>query len=177
MPDRVSTARRLLAAISAVERLLCVAAFAVVVAVLFADVVSREVTEAGLYWAPQVGVWANVVVVMAGFGLASASGAHLRPRFADGWLPGHWEPTLVTAQHALTALFCAAATWLATGVVLDSWRLGEVSLDLFLPIWPVQACLPLALGVATLRHGLYAFCAELRPAETGLFEAAAGAPE
>lgn len=173
MPDSAATARSVLAVLAWVERALCVTAFAVVVCVLFADVVSREVTAAGLYWAPQVGVWANIIVVMAGFGLASASGAHLRPRFADGWLPASWQPLLITLQHALAALFCAAATWLAAGVVIDSWRLGEVSLDLFLPVWPVQAFLPLALCVATLRHVLYTLYAELRPAETGLFDASA----
>jgi TRAP-type C4-dicarboxylate transport system permease small subunit len=171
MPD---AARRLpgriLAVVSRVERGMCVAAFVVVVGVLFADVVSRELTAAGLYWAPQVGVWANVIVVMAGFGLASAGGAHLRPRFADGWLPARWEPAVATLQHVVMALFCAAATALAARVVLESWRLGEVALDLFLPVWPIQLFIPVALGLATLRHGLYARYAELRPAETGLFE-------
>jgi len=169
--------RRILGVIGRVERGLCVAAFVVVVGVLFADVISREVTAAGLYWAPQVGVWANVIVVMAGFGLASAGGAHLRPRFADGWLPARWEPMVVTLQHGVTAAFCAAAAWLAAGVVLESWRLGEVSLDLFLPVWPVQLLIPLALGLATLRHSLYAVYAELRPAEAGLFAGARADPQ
>ena len=178
MPERPSRLpSRILSAVSRVERGLCVAAFLVVVGVLFADVVSREATAAGLYWAPQVGVWANVIVVMTGFGLASASGAHLRPRFADSWLPARWEPLLATLQHAVAAVFCAAATWLAARVVLESWLLGEVSLDLFVPVWPIQLFIPLALGLATLRHGLYAVYAELRPAETGLFADAGPGPQ
>jgi len=163
----------LLAAIGWVERALCVVALMVVVLVLFADVISRELTSAGLYWAPRVGVWANVLVVMSGFGLASAGGAHLRPRFADGWLPARWEPALITLQHALTALFCGAAALLAGAVVAESRLLGEVSLDLFLPIWPIQLCLPLALLTASLRHTLYAVYPVLRPAEAGMFAPAA----
>ena len=99
-------AARLLAAAGLVEKTLCVAAFAVLVAVLFADVISREATAAGLHWASQIGVWANVAVVMAGFGLASASGAHLRPRFLDALLPQSWEPVLGFLQHFCMALFC-----------------------------------------------------------------------
>jgi TRAP-type C4-dicarboxylate transport system permease small subunit len=160
------TARRILHAINLGEKWLSVVAFSALVLIIFGDVVSRELTGAGLYWATQSGVWANVLIVMAGFGLASADGAHLRPRFADTWLPLRWLPTLETAQHAVMSLFCAAACWLASGVVLGSWQLGEVSLDLFLPIWPVQIFLPLALSLAALRHGIFALVAELRPQET-----------
>jgi TRAP-type C4-dicarboxylate transport system permease small subunit len=149
------------------EQALCVTAFALLVVIIFADVLSRELTGAGLYWATQSGVWANVVVVMAGFGLASSNGAHLRPRFADRWLPESWSGLLATAQHAVMSLFCAAAAWLAAMVVAGSFRLGVVSLDLFVPIWPVQLMLPLALATAALRHAIYARVPATRPQESG----------
>lgn len=147
------------------ERVLALAAFAVLVVVIFADVLSRELTGAGLYWASQVGVWANVIVVMAGFGLASASGAHLRPRFADGWLPAGWGPALMTLQHLCMAVFCVAIGVLAARVVAGSMQLGEVSIDLFVPVWPIQIFLPLAFFAAALRHGIYALSPALRPIE------------
>ncbi len=178
MPDPQATgsatAARLLAAVSRVEKLLCVAAFTVLVAVLFADVISREATAAGLHWASQIGVWANVAVVMAGFGLASAGGAHLRPRFLDAVLPDSWETVLGFLQHFLMALFCAAIGVVALLVVVGSYRLGEVEITLFWPVWPVQALLPLAFFAATLRHLIYACYADLRPADSGAFDIAAG---
>ncbi len=164
-------AARLLTVIAAVEKLLCVSAFVVLVVVLFADVVSRELTAAGLHWAPQIGVWANVFVVMAGFGLASAAGAHLRPRFMDGWLPAAWEPALAGLQHLLMALFCVAIGAVALAVVAGSFRLGEVEIALFLPVWPVQAMLPLAFFTGALRHAVYALYPALRPTESGAFDA------
>ena len=69
------------------EKWISFVAFTLLITVIFADVVSRELTGSGMHWARQVGVYANIFIVMAGFGLASASGQHLRPRFADGWLP------------------------------------------------------------------------------------------
>ena len=165
---------RILGVIERAERVFVVLAFAVLSIVLFFDVLSRELTAAGVYWAPQVGVWANVILVMAGFGLASAGGTHLRPRFADGWLPQKWEPVLVFLQHFVMALFCAALGLVALDVVIGSWRLGEVSLDLFLPIWPVQAFLPLAFFTAALKHALYAFYPSLRPSERGAFDTQLG---
>lgn len=154
-----------------IERLICVVAFAVLVAVMFADVLSRELTSAGLYWAPQIGVWANVFVVMAGFGLASADGAQLRPRFADGWLPERWNGALGFLQHAFMAVFCVGIGALSLKVVFGTWQLGEVSIDLFLPLWPVQAMLPAAFLAASVRHGIYAVFPALRPGERGAFGA------
>jgi TRAP-type C4-dicarboxylate transport system permease small subunit len=158
-------AARLLSILQRAEQVLAIVAFLVLVGVVFADVVSRELTGAGLYWASQAGVWANVIVVMAGFGLASSAGANLRPRFTDNWLPHSWEPVLLTLQYAVMALFCLAIGVLAALVVQDSWRLGEVSIDLFLPVWPIQLFMPLAFVVAALRNGLYAALPELRPVE------------
>ena len=93
-------ARYLLDSLARFERLLAVLAFALLVAVVFLDVASRQLTGTGVHWALQIGVYANLVVVMLGLGIASADGAHLRPRFADDWLPSHWEPVLVHAQEA-----------------------------------------------------------------------------
>ncbi len=97
--------RRLLKA----EQWISCVAFAVLVTVIFADVLSRELTGSGMHWARQVGVYANIFIVMAGFGLASASGAHLRPRFADGWLPVSWNAALIRLQEGVMALFCLAS--------------------------------------------------------------------
>ena len=166
MPESAGFAAQSLSAIRAVEKLLCIAAFAVLVTVVFADVLSRELTGAGLYWASQTGVWANVLVVMAGFGLASADGAHLRPRFTDSWLPASWTGVLQLLQHCTMAVFCFAIAALSLGVVLGSWQLGEVDIDLFLPIWPVQAALPAAFLAGGLRYTIYALCPALRPQET-----------
>ncbi len=156
---------RLLAGLQRCERWLALSAFLILVVVIFADVVSREFSGSGLYWASRTGVWANVLVVMAGFGLASAEGAHLRPRFADNWLPQRWQPKLHTLQHVVMALFCVCIGSLAARVVFASWQLGEVSIDLFLPVWPIQVFLPLAFFIAAFRHGLFVFYPAMRPVE------------
>lgn len=175
MPRPGWTAARLLEVISALERVLTIGAFTALVLVVFADVVSRELTGGGLYWASQVGVWANIIVVMAGFGLASSVGGHLRPRFTDTWLPDRWSATLTTLQHLFMALFCCGIGLLAANVTAESWSLGVVSIDLFMPIWPVQIFLPLAFVAATLRHLVYALVPGTRPAETSALATGMGA--
>ena len=159
-------ATHLLSLVGRFEKGLMLLAFTVLVLVVFSDVLARELTGAGLYWASRTAVWANVIVVMAGFGLASADGAHLRPRFADNWLPAGWSGALEFLQHAVMALFCAAIAWLSASVALESRALGEVAVELFLPVWPVQVFLPLAFSAAAIRHAIYAWVPELRPEES-----------
>jgi len=138
--------------------------FLVLIAVVFADVVSRESVGTGLHWARQVGVYANLIVIMFGLGLASAAGVHLRPRFADHWLPANWSDTLDRLRDAGMALFCLGFAVVATGIVYQGFELGERSAVLGIVIWPVQVVMPLVFIVATFRHGTYALYPGLRPA-------------
>ncbi len=162
-------ARWVLERIGRTERIVSFAAFLVLVGVVFADVVSRETTGTGLHWARQAGVYANLVVVMFGIGIASAQGAHLRPRFADGWLPAGWTPVVRRMQDGLMAMFCVVFAWVAIGVVRVSFGLGEQSVVLRTPVWPFQAVIPVVFLLAAFRHGLYATFPALRPSESAGF--------
>jgi TRAP-type C4-dicarboxylate transport system permease small subunit len=152
--------------IGAVERVVTFVAFLVLIVVIFGDVVMREVTGSGLHWARQAGVYANMFVVMFGIGIASAGGAHLRPRFADGWLPARFEPHLMRLQDGLMACFCLCFAVVAAAVVIDSFILAERSVVLRILIWPFQAVVPLVFVIATVRHALYATFPATRPAES-----------
>ncbi len=158
-----AAAERFLARLHLTEKAITFTAFSVMVVVVFADVLIRELTGSGLHWARQVGVYANIFVVMIGFGLASADGAHLRPRFADSWLPARWERFMPHVQEGLMALFCLGFTIAAVFVVVETWQLAERSVILRVVVWPVQAVIPLAFVLATIRHALYAIWPSLRP--------------
>ena len=142
---------RSLKVLGRIERGLTTAAFAVLILVVFSDVVSRELSGAGLHWARQAGVWANVVVVMFGLGVASAGGAHLRPRFADGWLPARFAPQLERLQDAGMAIFCLVFAAIVLDVVVESFALSERSVVLRIVIWPIQAAIPVAFTFAGLQ--------------------------
>jgi TRAP-type C4-dicarboxylate transport system permease small subunit len=153
----------LLRGLQSTERAITFLAFCVMIAIVFADVAVREITGSGLHWARQVGVYANILVVMLGFGLASAEAAHLRPRFADGWVPRRFQPLMPRIQEGLMALFCLAVAVVALSVVAETFRLQERSVVLRLLVWPVQAVIPLAFLIAAFRHGCYAVWPALQP--------------
>lgn len=158
-----SRQRKFLSRLHSVEKAATFAAFVVLIGAIFLDVVYREITGVGLHWARQVGVYANIVVVMLGLGLASAGGTHLRPRFADRWLPHRWEPVLVRVQEALMALFSLGFGLLALQITQQAWHLQERSILIGVVVWPIMAVMPIAFFVATVRHSLYAWSPQLRP--------------
>jgi TRAP-type C4-dicarboxylate transport system permease small subunit len=162
-PAAPAGAAAILATLGRVERGITIAAFGLLIGVVFADVVSREFLGRGLHWALQAGVYANYVVVLAGLGIASAGGAHLRPRFADAWLPARFEPWLARLPDLGMALFALGFAAVATGVVAETRALGDRSAVLGNLLWPLQALMPLAFLAAAVRHGLYARWPALRP--------------
>ena len=145
------------------EQGICALAFATLVTVLFTDVLAREITGSGLHWASEAGLFANVVLVMAGFGLAGASDTHLRPRFADEWLPSAWQPLLQRVGYLLTALFCGVLCAYTFSMVLTTAGLEDRSVRLGWPLWAVQAILPLAFGSATVRYVCFGIWPALVP--------------
>lgn len=164
---------RFLEGLRASERVITFVAFCVLIAIVFADVAFRELTGSGLHWARQVGVYANIFVVMLGFGLASAEAAHLRPRFADGWIPARLERFMPHVQEGLMALFCLAVSGVALAVVIETFQLQERSVVLRMLVWPVQAVIPLAFLIAAVRHGCYAVWPALAPTPPSPVEEAA----
>lgn len=154
----------MLGRIGQLERAITFTAFLVLITVLFADVISREVTGAGIIWARQIGVYANLFLTMVGIGVASADGAHLRPRFADRWLPAAWDPALERLQEALMAAFCLAFAIVAALAVTETRTLDERSAMPPWLVWPFQAVIPAVFLVACLRHAMFAVIPSLRAA-------------
>jgi TRAP-type C4-dicarboxylate transport system permease small subunit len=145
------------------ERRLCTLAFSVLASVLFADVVMREVSGNGLPWAVQTGVFANVVLALFGLGLATGAGTHLRPRFADHWLPDSWDAVLRRASHVITALILLVAVGFSAQLVLETRVLDETATVLRIPLWPLQALIPLSFLSAAVRCACFALNPALAP--------------
>jgi TRAP-type C4-dicarboxylate transport system permease small subunit len=158
--------RNLLQIISFFERTACIVALAFMSVLIFIDVAMRTLFGTGLHWVGQTAVYANMVVALLGVGLASASAAHLRPRFADNWLPANWQPLLNSIAEAITACACVIFVYLSAQLVYETYQLQEISTVLRSLIWPVQLLLPLAFLLTALRHACYAIRPELRPAAT-----------
>ncbi len=156
-------AKKFLAVVSKTERAITLMAFAVMTLIIIADVFSRKLTGVGIAGAPRIGVFAMIATAFVSFGLASDARRHLRPKFADNWLPDHWDTAITRIQELLTAAFCLAFAIVGVGVVMETYELGEATRMLRIPVWPMQALIPLVFFVAAIRHSIFGLIPELRP--------------
>lgn len=157
----------LLAALDRIERGAVLTAFAVLAGAVFADVLLRELTGVGIAPARELAVFAMVAVALLGMDLATRDGLHLRPRFADGWLPGTWQPWLGRVSDLVAAAILGTLAAFAAIVVAETFALDERSPVLRVPIAPIQLLLPLAFGLMALRHLLGAIWPAVAPASGG----------
>ena len=156
-------AEKILNKLTQFEKWITFSAFMILVTVMFSDVALRELTGAGLHWSRQIGVYANLFVVMFGLGIASSEAAHLRPKFTDNWLPKHWDPFLESCREGLMFVFCFLFSIVAAQVVIETFNDSVQSIVLRIAIWPFQAIIPLAFFLTSIRHLIYAFYPKLRP--------------
>ena len=156
-------AKKILSRLTLIEKWMTFTAFLILVVVMFADVAIRELSGTGLHWSRQIGVYANLFVVMFGLGVASSESAHLRPEFADNWLPESWNPILERFQEGLMCLFCLVFSIVATQVVIETFNDDVQSMVLRIAIWPFQAIIPIAFFMTSIRNLIYTMYPNLRP--------------
>ncbi len=151
----VSNTRRWLANVDKIESVLCAVAFALLTLCIFSDVLLRELFGNGIHWAQRMALNANVLLVFAGFGLATTKGEHLRPRILDQVLPAKYDPLITRCQQLFLSIFYLAVVITACVVVFKTYQLAETDDVLGWPVWPLQSLIPLAFLLASIRHAIY----------------------
>jgi len=172
----IDQARHLLAIWHRVECVIAVVCFSFIAACIMIDVLGREILgrlflllhidagPTGLFGAQRMGILALVIGAYAGIGIATATGAHLRPRVADGWVPRNWGPAMDRLADVITGVFLVAAAWMSAVFVLQSYQIDERTMVLDWLVWPFQAAIPLGFLSASVRYFFFAVWPALRPA-------------
>ncbi len=159
----MDSARRILAGWHRVECLVAVAAFSTIAIVLLADTLGRELFGEGVFGAQRYAVFALVIGAYAGLGIATATGSHLRPRFADRLLPEAWDPWINRLADLVTGLFLFAAACIGALFVLQSIEIEERTMVLDWLVWPFQVAIPFGFFSASVRYFFFAAYPALRP--------------
>mgnify|MGYP002147584868 CR=1 FL=1 len=157
-----------------VECAVAVAAFGFIAVVLIGDVLGRELLgpiyralgikgQAGVYASQKMSVYALVVGSFAGVGIATATGSHLLPRIGFGWVPKAWGPTMDRVADVVTGVFFVGVAWYGWVYVQSSMAADLRAQAFNIPIWPIQAMIPLGFLSAGLRYFLFATWPPLRP--------------
>jgi TRAP-type C4-dicarboxylate transport system permease small subunit len=157
-------AKRFLRGLWFLEATVCVLAFSITALALMADVLGREFFGNGIFGAQRLAVWTTAIAGIVGFALVTAENGHLRPRFADGWLPRALEPYMARFGELLSAAICIFLGLYAIDFVASSRELGERGMAIPILVWPIQLILPWMFFSSAVRHLVFAAFPSLKPA-------------
>ena len=173
-PAAPAAARKVTEIWHRLECLIAVAAFGFIAVVLIGDVLGRELLgpiyrafnikgQAGIFASQKMSVYALVVGSFCGVGIATATASHLLPRVGFGWVPAAWGPTMDRVADVVTGLFFVGVAWFGFVYVQSSWVADLRAQAFNIPIWPIQAAIPLGFLSAGLRYFFFAAWPAVRP--------------
>lgn len=158
-----------------IECWVAVVCFAFIALIMVLDVLGREllgpvlaalgidIGPTGIFAAGRLAMIALIIGSFMGVGIATATGSHLVPRVAYGWVPAGWSAALDRIADVVTGLFLLGFVWFGLVFVMSTAATGLRMPVLDWPVWPLQAAIPLGFLSAALRYFVYAAWPELRP--------------
>ncbi len=159
----MDTARRLLGWLKALEAAVCIIAFSAAALALVIDVLGRELFGSGIFGAQRFAVWATAIAGLVGFAMVTAEAGHLRPQFADKWLPRSLDPYMDRIGDLVSAAICITLGVYAVWFVQSTYALGERGMAIQIKIWPIQLALPWMFLSSAVRHLAFATWPALKP--------------
>jgi C4-dicarboxylate transporter DctQ subunit len=143
--------RKLDAGLARVEEAFLALALAVMVLVVFGDFVLRETVNRGWVWAKELASYLMVWVGFLGASLATHRRRHLVMSLAGKIFPPRIRKWTAFSAALITAAVSLYLSWLGYRYVQETRSFDERSLALGIPIWWVQAAIPLAFALVGLR--------------------------
>lgn len=153
-----------------IERAIAFAAFVLMLGALAADVSGREIFGHGVFGAVKFAVYVLIYCAMSGFGIATATGSHLRPKFLDNAVPAVLTSIAIRLGQFASAAILLTLTWAGLTFVQLGIMLEERDVTLDVLIWPVQLAIPVGFALSALRHIFYGIWLDLLPAESTVAE-------
>lgn len=174
-PDAPPAVQRAIALWHKIECWVAVASFAFIALIMILDVFGREVLGPVLSWigadvgptgifaAQRLAMLALIIGSFMGVGIATATGSHLVPRVAHGWVPKAWGPAMDRIADLITGLFLLGFVWFGL-VFVQSTAQAELRMPVLdWLVWPIQTAIPLGFLSAALRYFVFAIWPAVRP--------------
>lgn len=153
-----------------IEKSIAFAAFVLMLGALAADVIGREIFGHGVFGAVKFAVYVLIYCAMAGFGIATATGSHLRPKFLDKAVPEALTSLALRLGQFASAAILLTLAWAGLTFVELGMMLEERDVTLDVLIWPVQLAIPVGFALSALRHIFYGIWLDLLPTESAVAE-------
>lgn len=159
-----------ISAIVRLEKVIVFIAFLAMIGALSADVIGREIFGEGVFGSIRFAVYALIYCAMAGFGLATSSGSHLRPKFMDKAVPARFEGLGIRAGQVASGAILMTLAYAGWTFVAFSMELEERDVALDWLIWPIELAIPIGFALSGFRHLAFAVFPALQPIEQGVID-------
>ncbi|MFT3804793.1 MAG: TRAP transporter small permease [Burkholderiaceae bacterium] len=134
-----------------IEDWLTVVIMGLLVAITFANVLVRYLTDQSFAWTEEISVFLMIVLTMVAGSAAVARHRHIRIEyFADGGSPAR-QRRLARFSALVVALFFALLAGLSVWLVWDNIRYEETSPGIGVPEWWYSIWLPVCSAAIALR--------------------------
>lgn len=167
-PTKQRVLAALLKAMTKLEIVAAIAGFGVMTLSISADLISRSIWNTGVLGASHIAVYAMILSAMAGFGLATASGRHLRPKLFESVNPKQSEHISVVFGQVISALILLGLAWFSFKMMQETITFNERDLLLRIAVWPFQGIMGVGFLLSGVRHAIYAIAPDLTPNDKGL---------
>ena len=134
-----------------VETIFAGAFYAIAAAILFSDVIAREIFAQSIWGGQRIAVILANAAGLIGIGVALQLNRHIRPSIMNFALKPKLEQIRVRAGHFFAGFVFAAGTYYAVILVLDNRDMGFTTPPLDLKIWIPQLALVYGLASTSLR--------------------------
>ncbi|WP_193140916.1 TRAP transporter small permease [Meridianimarinicoccus sp. MJW13] len=155
--------KRFLSALLTVETLVAGVFYAIAAAILFADVISRELFASPIWGGQRMAVLLANGSALIGIAVAVALNRHIRPSVLDGAIPARFDPVTVRLGHLVGAAVMFGGAYFGALLVLDNKAMGFTTPPLKLEVWIAQLVLPYGFASAGLRYLFFAIDPDLQP--------------
>lgn len=119
--------------------------------ILFANVVARYFFNWGFSWAEELVRYEIIWMVFLGGSIAAREGLHIGVDLLVRIAPPPLRKLLLVTVNGVSALFCGFLAYFGFSLLSQTKAFGQVSPALEVPMWTVQAAIPLGALFMTLR--------------------------
>ncbi|WP_322867929.1 TRAP transporter small permease [Aquicoccus sp. G2-2] len=153
----------ILKALYRIEVTLAVIFYVVIVTLILTDVSLRELVGSSLQGAQRESVYLMIITGFLGMALASATGRHLRPQFADGLIPERHAQTAQRVGNFIMFLIFATFGVYGVSFVEQAYAYQDMARAINFPLWILQLAIPYGCFSAALRYLLFFIAPDKEP--------------
>lgn len=138
-------------AMDRIEEVICVICTVLMVALVFAQVVSRKFLHFSLSFSDEISTYLFVLLSMMGASIAARRRAHLGLSILTDAVPPMARKVLVVIGYGVATIFSAALTYYGALMVANQVRLAMVTPAMQWPEWIYAIFVPLGALFTTVR--------------------------